>query len=185
MTLAIVIGSEGQDGRILFERLSQSGVDAIGIGRDRARSSNGQHVEWFDVTDRSAVMTMLNRFQPDSIYYLAAVHGSSQAGTSSGDAELFARSGRVHVDGVVNMLEWLALNKSGSLFYAASSLVFGNPESEPQTEVTPFKPESPYAITKTSGIHACRYFRDLYNVNVSAGILYNHESPLRGEPFVS
>jgi len=71
------------------------------------------------------------------------------------------------------------------LFYAASSLIFGDPIESPQTETTPFAPTDAYGITKTAGVQVCRHYRKVHSVYASVGILYNHESPLRAEKFVT
>jgi GDPmannose 4,6-dehydratase len=176
MSRAIVIGSEGQDGRILFDRLSNEGDEVVGIGRGSPT----------DVTSRSAVARLLSEFEPDEIYYLPAVHQASQDAVATDDAELLERSLRVHVAGVVNILSELTARQSGaSLFYAASSLVFGNPTNEIQDEATPLAPRDIYGITKSAGVHICRYYRAHHGARASVGFLYNHESPLRGPTFVS
>jgi GDPmannose 4,6-dehydratase len=96
---------------------------------------------------------------------------------------LFERSIAVNVQGLVNFLD--VLGNTSSLFYAASSHVFGRPDSPIQDERTAFRPDSIYGITKVAGIHACHYYRNTRNVRASVGILYNHESPLRKPDFVT
>jgi GDPmannose 4,6-dehydratase len=92
----------------------------------------------------------------------------------------------VHVTGLTHFLQTLAEDHSpASFFYAASSLVFGDVKTTPQDESTPFRPRCIYGITKAAGVHICRFYRERHHVNASAGILYNHESPLRKRTFVS
>ena len=185
MKRAVVVGSEGQDGRLLFDRLTADAWEVTGIGRDASRRSTGEPVDSLDILDRQSVADLTSSIAPDAVYYLAAVHQSSEDAARRDDVELFNLSHDVHVRGAANFLDALARVGSGSFFYSASSLVFGDPVSDVQDESTPFAPASPYAITKAAGIHVCRYFRETHNVNASAGILYNHESPLRKAGFVS
>jgi GDPmannose 4,6-dehydratase len=99
---------------------------------------------------------------------------------------LFTQSYAVNVVSLLNFLEAIRqYSPKTRLFYAASSHVFGRPETSPQDENTPINPLGIYAITKVSGLQLCRMYRTVYLVFASVGILYNHESPLRGEQFVS
>jgi GDPmannose 4,6-dehydratase len=142
--------------------------------------------ETVDIFSYASVVDAVRAWQPSAVFYLAAEHGSSENRSAEGDSTLFRKSLRVHVEGVVNFLEALATSASdSSLFYAASSHIFGSPDVDVQDENTPFKPDSVYAITKTTGVHACRYYRMYRNVRASSGILYNHESPLRQGEFIS
>jgi GDPmannose 4,6-dehydratase len=124
--------------------------------------------------------------QPAEIYYLAAYHHSSQEKTTAYPPAIFAHSFEVHVTGLIHYLDAIRLHSpSTRLFYAASSLVFGEPPSPVQTEETPFNPRCAYGISKAAGVHCCRHYRHNYGTFAAAGILYNHESPLRHEKFVS
>ena len=174
MSRAFVIGGEGQDGRILSERLRSEGCETVGLGRDT------------DLSDRDVVEGLVSKFRPDEIYYLAAVHHAAEDRGSSGGRDLYVESHRVHVEGLLNVLEAIRLrHPSARLFYAASCLVFGEPSTGTQNESTPFAPAGVYGITKTTGIHCCRLYRNGAGVHASTGILYNHESPLRKPGFVS
>jgi GDPmannose 4,6-dehydratase len=186
MTRALIVGSEGQDGRILFKRLADEGCVVVAVGRDSVRSTEEDEIRVLRIACREEVTSAVEHWRPDEIYYLAAIHQASQDALPVNDAELFEESLQVHVVGLVNFLEALRrLNSGGALFYAASSLVFGDATASPQDEETPFRPRCIYGITKTAGIHACRFYRSTHGLRVSAGLLYNHESPLRRENFVS
>jgi GDPmannose 4,6-dehydratase len=174
MSRALVVGSAGQDGRILSDRLRAEGVETVGIDRGT------------DLLGRDAVLGLVSELRPDEIYYLAAVHHSAEDRASIGGRDLYAESHRIHVEGLLNVLEAIRLrHPAGRLFYAASCLVFGEPAAGTQDEATPFAPVCVYGITKTTGIHCCRLYRNGSGVHASAGILYNHESPLRRPDFVS
>jgi GDPmannose 4,6-dehydratase len=186
VTRAVIVGSEGQDGRILFDRLASEGCSVLGLGRHSARSTEGDAVAALDVARRNDVADFIERWRPNEVYYLAAVHQSSQEALAADDAALMGRSLATHVVGASNFLQAIDEKQTGThFFYAASSLIFGDPTESPQTERTPFRPQCVYGITKTAGVHACRYFRAAHAVHASVGILYNHESPLRRKHFVS
>lgn len=186
MSRALIVGSEGQDGRILFDRLTADGWAVIGIGRQSVRGADSVAIEKVDVTSREQVADLLAQLEPDEIYYLPAVHQASQDPLATDDAALFERSFDVHVAGLIHFLNELAERQiKASLFYSASSLVFGDVSGGVQDEQTPLRPRCIYGITKTAGVHACRYYRATHRVRASAGFLYNHESPLRGPAFVS
>lgn len=161
------------------------GWKILGIGHDSVRATESAPGQ-IDITASDDVFQTVERWQPQAVFYLAAVHGSSEQTRSLRDDRLFELSLRVHVQSAVNFLEALSkLCHNASFFYAASSHVFGDVESEVQDETTPFKPSSVYGITKAAGVHACRYYRARGNVRASAGFLYNHESSLRQDQFVS
>lgn len=182
---AVIVGCDGQDGRLLFEKLVSENWEVTGLGRLSSLDSAGRRSDPIAVADAAAIERLMARGDVDQVYYLPAVHQSSENSGVTSDAQLLETSWSVHVGGLTNFLENLARHNRGSLFYAASSLVFGEPEVEPQNESTPFRPLSPYAITKAAGVNVCKYYRDCRGVRVSAGILYNHESPLRRPSFVS
>jgi len=186
MKRAIVVGSSGQDGRILFEALSKdSAVLGLDIGIVRQHLLEGLAPSGpIDLNDADQVRGVLTRIVPDEIYYLAAHHHSSEERPD--EVTEFRRCSEIHILGLVNVLQ--AIREKAPhcrLFYAGSSQMFGSPAVSPQDEATPFAPRSAYAITKVAGAHACAYYRERYGVHVSVGILYNHESPLRGPRFVS
>ena len=175
MSKSIVIGHAGQDGVFLSRRLGALGDQVIGVGRGD-----------LNLLDADAVRTFLLSENPDSVYYLAAHHHSSEDRELPADGELFRRSFEVHLQGAVSFLDAIALHAPKTrFFYAASSHVFGAAMESPQTEATPFRPQNVYAISKCAGVEACRFYRDKHSVHASCGILYNHESELRSKRFVS
>lgn len=175
MSRAIIVGVNGQDGRILDERLRQDGCAVFGIARGG-----------IDITDRAQVRALVAEWKPDRVFYLAAFHHAAQESAGADGAELFEKSHAVHVRGAVNFLEAIReASPATRLFYAASALVFGEPPTERQDERTPLNPRCLYGITKTAGMHCCRFYRETHGVFAAAGILYNHESRFRPEKFVS
>lgn len=183
---AVIVGSGGQDGTLLKDFLVARDTVVIGISRGAVVSTNpAQALAALDIRDAGAVETLVCLVQPDEIYFLAAHHHSSQDKTED-DGALFRASQQTHVDAFLNFVEAARKHAPRArIFYAASSHVFGAPDIEPQDEATPMRPISPYAITKTAGLAICRYYRETRGLFVSGGILYNHESPLRGPQFIS
>ncbi len=181
---ALVIGSGGQDGRLLTSYLVELGVEVVGVSRRGTFGPNGRLAKT-DIRRPEEVFSLVRRFKPDEIYYLAAIMHSSQDKTPD-PLELFRESYDVHVLSLVNFLEALRrFHPGGRLFYAASSHVFGAPPSGPQNERTPLAPNNIYGMSKAGGLWACRYYREKYGIFASTGIFYNHESSLRGEGFIS
>ena len=184
MTRALVVGSAGQDGRLLTERLRAEGAAVLGIERERVTCTEPFSADPIDVTDGEAVRAAVAAFRPERVVYLAAYHHSAEE-KPPGDLDLFARSFAVHVRGLLCVLEAIRHEApEARLFYAASSHVFGSPSSGPQTEDTPLAPACAYGVSKTAGVGCCRAYRRR-GVYASVGFLYNHESPLRAPRFVS
>jgi GDPmannose 4,6-dehydratase len=186
MKRAIIVGASGQDGRLLFDRLAARDYALLGIGRDTVRTLAAPSPPPVNVLDPAAVESIVADFQPDQIFYLAAFHNSAEKTLRLSPRELFEKSYQLHVSGLINFLHATVRHAPKSrLFYAASSHIFGDPLTTPQTEQTPLNPICPYGITKAAGIHACRFYRHSHAIHASAGILFNHESPLRRPDFVS
>jgi GDPmannose 4,6-dehydratase len=189
MDRAIVIGSAGQDGRLLLERLDREGCAVVGVERDRVtcnRGAAGAFESAVDILDPLSVDALVGSFAPEAIFYLAAYHHSAEDKLLPDDVELYIRSHDVHVRGLIHALE--AVRKhvpAGRLFYAASSHCFGEPPTAIQDESTPLRPRCAYGITKTAGVGLCRMYRANHRVRASAGFFYNHESPLRAQKFLS
>jgi GDPmannose 4,6-dehydratase len=180
---ALVVGAHGQDGSYLCEHLNSLGYAVFAGGRDEIVGSRERQT--FNILDSGAVTDLLGRKQFDEIYYLAAHHHSSQDDTESLES-LIGRSFDVHCRGLLNVLDGISkASKQTRLFYAASSLVFGEPAHAPQNEDTPLAPICAYGVTKTAGIGLCRLYRREKDVYACAGILYNHESPRRAARFVT
>jgi GDPmannose 4,6-dehydratase len=128
----------------------------------------------------------LRRSRPDEIYYLAAFHHSTEDVIELSAAELLRCSFDVHVLGLLNVLQAMEeCCPSARLFYAASSHVFGAPESEWQDEKTPLLPISEYGISKAAGLQCCQLYRQQQGIFAATGILFNHESSLRKPSFLS
>lgn len=187
MLRAIIIGATGQDGTYLYRLLEEKQYLVIGIGRNRVITNNK---EWTgenatDISSFEKVANLVRKIQPDEIYHLAAVHQSSEDPITD-PVTLISQSYEVNVLSLFNFLEATRqFSPKTRLFYAASSHIFGKPQHEPQDETTLINPLGIYGITKTSGLYLCRMYRNVYHIFASVGILYNHESPLRGDQFVS
>lgn len=171
---SFVVGSEGQDGRILFDALAAQGRKPLGIGRGRTRGESPWRRKPVEIQNAEQVCALVREFKPAEIYYLAAFNHSSTARLPN-EAELFRRSHEVHVAGLVNFLEAIRrFSPATRLFYAASAHVFGRPKTRVQNEKTSIKPVTIYGMTKAAGLEACRFYRRRHGVFASVGILYNH-----------
>lgn len=192
MPKAFITGITGQDGAYLAEFLLDKGYEVWGLAR--RSSSGGLHLdrlEWLgvldrikivegDVADLSSLMRIVADVDPDEVYNLAA---QSFVATSWQQPHLTANVTGI---GVLNMLEALRLLKSEARFYqASSSEMFGLIQHEKQSELTPFYPRSPYAVAKLYGHWITVNYRESFGMHASSGILFNHESPLRGQEFVT
>jgi GDPmannose 4,6-dehydratase len=184
---AIIVGSGGQDGCLLFDLLLRRGYDVIGIEKTFVRSSHSLDFHSVDVLNGEEVTALLSSIQPNEVYYLAAFHHSSEDPVLHlTPRQMLQASMDTHVHGLINFLEAiLQSSRRSRLFYAASCRIFGNPSQAPQDEQTPFNPVCAYGISKAAGVQCCRYYRQAHDVFAATGILYNHESHLRREPFVS
>lgn len=189
MKTALIVGSQGQDGQLLWNHLSSMDYGLIGLGFDFVRC---QGVDWhkkIDIHKNHEVVNLIELTQPDEVYYLAAKHRSSQDAASE-DLAYYKETFDLNVYALAHFLEAMKLTGSRSrLFYASSSHVFGRISGEaldtPQVETTPYHPESIYGISKVAATHLCRLYRKKFGVFASVGILYNHESALRKESFIS
>ena len=182
--VAIVVGSAGQDGTLLSHHLRQSGYGLVEVSRAGARWIDGK-TEPLDLLNPAQVDRLVSETRPDEIYYLAAYHHSSDEDT--GDrAKLLELSYQTHCHGFLTFLDaCIRHSPKTRLFYASSSLVYGYPEVCPQDETTPMRPTCAYGITKLFGMGLCELYRREYGLFCSAGILFNHESPLRQPRFVT
>jgi len=186
---ALIIGSAGQDGLLLFEQRSKS-CDVLGVDVGGLQSHGLSSEELatlppaVDIHDAAQVLAFVGRSKPDELYYLAARHHSSEERPD--EANELRESMSVNFLAFVNVLEAVRqIAPACRVFYAGSSHMFGSPRMAMQDERTPFAPANPYAISKVAGTHACALYRARHGLHVSVGILYNHESPLRAERFVS
>jgi len=189
---AVVTGVTGQDGAYLTELLLDKGYKVFGTYR-RSSSVNFWRLEYlklrnhpnlelveYDLTDLSSALRLIGKAKPDEVYNLAA---QSFVGISF-DQPL--TTGEITGLGPVNLLEAIRQVKSDARFYQAStSELFGKVQSVPQTEETPFYPRSPYGVAKLYAHWMTINYRESYDIFAVSGILFNHESPLRGIEFVT
>jgi GDPmannose 4,6-dehydratase len=183
--VSMVVGSGGQDGHYLSELLRARGDEVLGITRSRCVSSRSGSLGAMAIVNRAQVSELIAAHRPDEIYYLAAAHGAAESDVEDPHAT-FESCHALHVTGWLNFLDAVERQKLATrLFYAASSHVFGEPATSPQSELTPLAPVCAYGITKAAGIGLCRMYRRTSAIFCAAGILYNHESPRRKLPFVS
>ncbi|WP_299340440.1 GDP-mannose 4,6-dehydratase [uncultured Pseudoxanthomonas sp.] len=189
---AIITGVTGQDGAYLTQLLLEKGYEVHGTYR-RTSSVNfwrldelgvtnhpNLHLREYDLTDLGASLAMLQKVEPDEIYNLAA---QSFVGVSFDQPTTTAQITGV---GALNLLEAIRLVNPRIRFYQAStSEMFGKVQAVPQKEDTPFYPRSPYGVAKLYAHWMTINYRESYNIFGSSGILFNHESPLRGREFVT
>lgn len=190
--VALITGITGQDGSYLAELLLEKGYEVHGIVR-RASISNTGRIDHLinkglikihdgDLSDSSGLIRLISEIQPDEIYNLAA---QSHVGTSFDAPEY---TGDVDAIGVLRLLEAihvLHLEKKTKFYQASTSELYGKVVEAPQNENTPFWPYSPYAVAKQYGFWMVREYREAYGIFAVNGILFNHESPRRGENFVT
>jgi GDPmannose 4,6-dehydratase len=189
---ALVTGVSGQDGAYLAQLLLEKGYTVYGAYR-RTSSVNfwrieelgilnhkNLHLVEYDLTDMGATIALINKVQPDEIYNLAA---QSFVGVSF---EQPTTTANITGLGAVNLLEGIRLINPKIKFYQAStSEMFGKVQAIPQVESTPFYPRSPYGVAKLYAHWMTINYRESYGIFGSSGILFNHESPLRGQEFVT
>jgi GDPmannose 4,6-dehydratase len=185
---ALITGITGQDGAYLAEFLMEQGYQVHGMVR-RSSTENFERIDHLrsrmalhqaDLLDQLSIVTLLNEVRPHEVYNLAA---QSFVPTSWLQPLL---TGEFTALGVTRMLEAVRLVDRSIRFYqASSSEMFGKVRQEPQNEQTPFWPRSPYGVAKVYGHWITVNFRESYGIFACSGILFNHESPLRGKEFVT
>jgi GDPmannose 4,6-dehydratase len=172
--VAIIVGSSGQDGTLLTEKLKHLDYCVIGVGRGDIDISNADEVE-----------KLIIESQPDEVYYLAAHHHSSEVYINN-ETELFKKSMDVQAIAVVNFLDAIYRCKNNCrFFYASSCLIFKGSIDIPISENSSYCPESFYAISKVTGGSVVKFYRENKDIFASCGFLFNHESSLRSERFLS
>lgn len=192
MSTALITGITGQDGSYLAQLLLGKGYRVVGLVRRSASSDViGHRLRWLgiiddvelvdgDMLDLSSLIRILNTVAPDEIYNLAA---QSFVAASWHQPLL---TGSVTGLGVTNVLEAIRIARPQARFYqASSSEMFGKVQATIQSEETPFYPRSPYAVAKLYGHWSAVNYRESFGLHASSGILFNHESPLRGLEFVT
>ena len=188
---ALITGVTGQDGSHLSDFLLKKGYKIIGVKR-RSSSFNTQRIEhiynnknfipyYGDLTDSSNLLRIIQSTKPDEIYNLAA---QSHVHTSFETPEYTANADALGTLRILEAIRILKLQKKTKFYQASTSELFGNTDI-PQNEKTPFRPRSPYAISKLFSYWTTINYREAYNIFAVNGILFNHEGPRRGETFVS
>ena len=197
MKKAIITGVTGQDGAYLAELLLKKGYEVHGIKR-RASSFNTQridhiyqdpHIEhrnfylhYGDMTDSTNLIRIIQEVQPDEIYNLAAM---SHVHVSFETPEYTANADGVGTLRILEAVRILGLTQKTKIYQASTSELYGLVQAVPQSETTPFYPRSPYAVAKLYAYWITVNYREAYNMFACNGILFNHESPQRGETFVT
>jgi len=194
---ALITGVTGQDGSYLAELLLEKGYEVHGIKR-RASSFNTSRIDhlyqdpheknvrfklhYGDMTDATNLIRIVQEVQPDEIYNLAA---QSHVMVSFETPEYTANADSLGTLRLLEAIRILGLEKTCRFYQASTSELFGKVVETPQTEETPFYPRSPYGVAKLYAFWIVKNYRESYGIHASNGILFNHESPVRGETFVT
>ncbi|TKB09445.1 GDP-mannose 4,6-dehydratase [Desulforhopalus sp. IMCC35007] len=197
MKKALITGITGQDGAYLAEFLLEKGYEVHGIKR-RASLFNTDRIDHLyqdphakdrnfilhhgDLTDSSSLINIIGKVKPDEIYNLAA---QSHVAVSFEEPEYTANSDALGTLRLLEAIRILNLSTKTKFYQASTSELFGKVQEIPQTETTPFYPRSPYAVSKMYAYWIVVNYREAYDIFACNGILFNHESPLRGETFVT
>jgi len=195
--VALITGITGQDGAYLSELLLEKGYEVHGIRR-RSSSFNTDRIDhlyqdphepgcrfflhYADMTDSTSLIRVIQQVQPDEIYNLAA---QSHVAVSFEEPEYTANSDALGVLRMLEAIRILGLTKKTKFYQASTSELYGLVQETPQTETTPFYPRSPYAAAKLYAYWITINYREAYGIYACNGILFNHESPLRGGTFVT
>ena len=197
MKKALITGITGQDGAYLAELLLEKGYEVHGIKRrtsmfntDRIdhlyKDQHEDNVNFFlhygDLTDSTNLIRIIQQVQPDEIYNLAAM---SHVQVSFDTPEYTANADGIGTLRILEAIRILGLEKKTKFYQASTSELYGLVQETPQRETTPFYPRSPYAVAKLYGYWITVNYREAYGIYACNGILFNHESPLRGETFVT
>jgi len=197
MKTALITGITGQDGAYLAELLLEKGYTVHGIKR-RSSLLNTDRIDhlyqdphetdpklilhYGDLTDSMNLTGIIQKVQPDEIYNLAAM---SHVKVSFDTPEYTANADGIGTLRILEAVRLLGLEKKTRIYQASTSELYGLVQAVPQSETTPFYPRSPYAVAKLYGYWITVNYREAYNMYACNGILFNHESPLRGETFVT
>ncbi|GAA4370403.1 GDP-mannose 4,6-dehydratase [Hymenobacter saemangeumensis] len=198
MKVALITGITGQDGAYLTELLLEKGYDVHGIKRrsslfntdridhlmadDHGRKNPRLTNHYGDLTDSTNLIRIIQEVQPDEIYNLGAM---SHVKVSFDAPEYVADVDGVGTLRILEAVRLLGLTKKTKIYQASTSELYGLVQEVPQRETTPFYPRSPYAVAKLYGYWITVNYREAYGMFACNGILFNHESPLRGETFVT
>lgn len=195
--IALITGVTGQDGAYLAEFLLNKGYEVHGIKR-RSSLFNTDRIDhlyqdphetgrqfilhYGDMTDSSSLIRIIQQVQPDEIYNLAA---QSHVAVSFEEPEYTANSDALGALRILEAIRILGMEKKARFYQASTSELYGLVQETPQKETTPFYPRSPYAVAKLYAYWITVNYREAYGMYACNGILFNHESPLRGETFVT
>jgi GDPmannose 4,6-dehydratase len=197
MKKALITGVTGQDGAYLVELLLSKGYEVHGIKR-RSSLINTQRIDhlyqdphesnikltlhYGDLSDSTNIIRIIQEVQPDEIYNLGAM---SHVKVSFDEPEYTAQVDGIGTLRILEAVRLLGLTKKTKIYQASTSELYGLVQEVPQSEKTPFYPRSPYAVAKMYGFWITVNYREAYDMFACNGILFNHESPLRGETFVT
>ena len=195
--IALVTGITGQDGSYLAELLLEKGYEVHGVKR-RASSYNTQRIDhlyvdlheknvhfklhYGDLTDSTNIIRIIQEVQPDEIYNLGAM---SHVKVSFDSPEYVANVDGIGTLRILEAIRILGLKDKTRIYQASTSELYGLVQEVPQSETTPFYPRSPYGVAKIYGFWITKNYREAYGMYACNGILFNHESPRRGETFVT
>jgi len=194
---ALITGVTGQDGAYLAEFLLKKGYEVHGMKRrsslfntgridhiyqDRHEENQQFFLHYGDMTDSSSILRIIKQVQPDEIYNLAA---QSHVAVSFEEPEYTANSDALGALRILEAIRILGIEKKTKYYQASTSELFGKVQESPQKETTPFYPRSPYAVAKLYAYWITVNYREAYGIYACNGILFNHESPIRGENFVT
>ena len=197
MKKALITGVTGQDGAYLSELLLKKGYEVHGIKRrsslfnteridhlyqDPHEENTRFHLHYGDLTDSSNIISIIQKVQPDEIYNLAA---QSHVQVSFETPEYTANTDALGTLRILEAVRLLACTEKTRIYQASTSELYGLVQEVPQSEKTPFYPRSPYGVAKLYAYWITKNYREAYNMFASNGILFNHESPIRGETFVT
>lgn len=180
--VALITGITGQDGSYLAEFLLEKNYEVHGLVRPETakRIWAGLTIHEAEITDRKSLEKILRQVKPQELYHLAA---QSHVGQSFREE---AYTLQININSTYHLLRiFKDLIPDLRFYFAATSEMFGQASSESQSESSPFNPVSPYAVSKLAGFYLTRMFRQAYQLFAVCGILFNHESPRRGEDFVT
>ena len=195
--IALITGITGQDGAYLAEFLLKKGYEVHGLKRRSSLFNTDRidhlyqdpHVEnrnlilhYGDLTDSTNLIRIIQEVQPDEIYNLAAM---SHVAVSFDTPEYTANADGIGTLRILEAIRLLGLTEKTKIYQASTSELYGLVQQVPQSETTPFYPRSPYAVAKMYAYWITVNYREAYNMYACNGILFNHESPLRGETFVT
>jgi GDPmannose 4,6-dehydratase len=192
--VALITGVTGQDGSYLLNFLLSKGYEIHGIKRRTSLFNTGRiddvindqskpfYLHHGDMTDSSSLLHIIEKVKPDEIYNLAA---QSHVSVSFEEPEYTANSDALGALRILEAIRILNLNNKTKFYQASTSELYGKSNESPQSETTPFYPRSPYAVAKLYAYWITVNYREAYGIFACNGILFNHESPLRGETFVT